>query len=136
VASGEVRDADKPALKAAFDALHRQIYGQSAEAEEAEIVTFRVQAEIAIDRFAFPKLAPGAGTVDRARTGERPLYDFARKTFVTAQIYDRAKLAPGDRIAGPAVVNQFDATTVVLDGQSLRVDPFGILVIDVGAAAA
>jgi len=27
-------DADKPALKVAFDALHRQIYGQSAEAEE------------------------------------------------------------------------------------------------------
>src|ERR1019366_3296526 len=42
-------DADKPVLKAAFDALHRQIYGQSAEAEEAEIVTFRVQAEIAIE---------------------------------------------------------------------------------------
>jgi len=124
-------DADKPALKAAFDALHRQIYGQSAEAEEAEIVTFRVQAEIAIDRFAFPKLPAAAGSVERARTGERPLYDSARRAYVTAQVYDRAKLAPGDRITGPAVINQFDATTVVLDGQSLTVDPFGILAIDV-----
>jgi N-methylhydantoinase A len=129
-------DTDKPELKAAFDALHRQIYGQSAEAEDAEIVTFRVQAEIAIDRFAFPKLAAGAGPVERARTGERPLYDFGRRTFVTAQVYDRAKLAPGDRIAGPAVVNQFDATTVVLAGQSLIVDSYGILAIDVGTASA
>jgi N-methylhydantoinase A len=129
-------DTDKPELKAAFDALHRQIYGQSAEAEDAEIVTFRVQAEIAIDRFAFPKLAAGAGPVERARTGERPLYDFGRRTFVTAPVYDRAKLAPGDRIAGPAVVNQFDATTVVLAGQSLIVDSYGILAIDVGTASA
>jgi N-methylhydantoinase A len=129
-------DTDKPELKAAFDALHRQIYGQSAEAEDAEIVTFRVQAEIAIDRFAFPKLAAGAGPVERARTGERPLYDFGRRTFVTAQVYDRAKLAPCDRIAGPAVVNQFDATTVVLAGQSLIVDSYGILAIDVGTASA
>jgi len=130
VPSTALTDADKPALKAAFDALHRQIYGQSAEAEEAEIVTFRLQAEIAIDRFAFPKLAAAAGSVERARTGERPLYDFARRAYVTAQVYDRAKLAPGDSIAGPAVVNQFDATTVVLDGGRLTVDPFGILAID------
>jgi N-methylhydantoinase A len=129
-------DTDKPELKAAFDALHRQIYGQSAEAEDAEIVTFRVQAEIAIDRFAFPKLAAGAGPVERARTGERPLYDFGRRTFVTAPVYDRAKLTPCDRIAGPAVVNQFDATTVVLAGQSLIVDSYGILAIDVGTASA
>jgi N-methylhydantoinase A len=126
-----LRDADKPVLKTAFDALHKQIYGQSAEAEEAEIVTFRVQAEIEIDRFAFPKIAAATGSVDRARTGERPLYDVARRAFLTAGVYDRAKLAPGDRLRGPAVINQFDATTIVLDGQTLTVDPYGILVIDV-----
>jgi N-methylhydantoinase A len=131
--SRDLTDADKPGLKTAFDALHRQIYGQSAEGEEAEIVTFRVQAEIAIERYAFPKLPPGSGSAKRAQTGERPLYDFARRDFVTAAVYDRAKLAPGDTLAGPAVINQFDATTVVLDGQTLTVDPFGILVIDAAA---
>ncbi len=68
--STAIGDADKPVLKAAFDALHRQIYGQSAEAEEAEIVTFRVQAEISIERYAFPKLPAASGSPDRARTGE------------------------------------------------------------------
>jgi hypothetical protein len=33
-------------------------------------------------------------------------------------------------------VNQFDATTVVLAGQSLIVDSYGILAIDVGTASA
>jgi N-methylhydantoinase A len=135
VPSRALTDADKPALKAAFDALHRQIYGQAAEAEEAEIVTFRVQAEIEIDRFSFPRLAAAAGTAERARTGERPLYDFARGDFAPAGIYDRARLAPGDRITGPAVINQFDATTVVLAGQTVTVDPFGILVIEMGETA-
>jgi N-methylhydantoinase A len=129
--SAGVREGDKPALKAAFDALHKQIYGQSAEAEEAEIVTFRVQAEIAIDRFAFPQRPAAAGGVERAHTGERPLYDFAKRDFVTAAVYERDRLAPGDALSGPAIINQFDATTVVLDGQRVTVDPFGVLVIDV-----
>ena len=39
-------------------------------------------------------------------------------------------LLPGDRIEGPAIVAQFDATTIVLAGQDARVDAHGILVIE------
>ncbi len=39
-------------------------------------------------------------------------------------------LAAGDRIAGPAVIEQFDATTLVLADQAATVDPYGILVIE------
>jgi N-methylhydantoinase A len=131
VPPGEITDAGKPALKAAFDALHRRIYGQAADREPAEIVTFRVQAEIAIERFTFAAgTETGAGDASQARDGVRPLYDLDLRAFTDAAVYDRARLRPGDRFAGPAIVNQFDSTTVVLRGQHARVDPYGSLILE------
>ncbi|MGH7087569.1 MAG: hydantoinase/oxoprolinase family protein [Stellaceae bacterium] len=121
---------DKAWIKRAFDELHARVYGQSAPREDAEIVTFRVQAEMEVPRLDLPRLAPGNGDAERARIGERRLFDLDAGAFVEARIYDRRKLAPGDRIAGPAVVEQFDATTVLLGGQAATVEAHGILVIE------
>jgi N-methylhydantoinase A len=123
-------DGAKDALKQAFDALHGRVYGQSAPREEAEIVTFRVQAEIAVPRLAMKSLAAGDGNPKRAARGERQLFDLERDRFVRATAYERQKLAPGDRIAGPAIVEQFDATTIVLAGQEALVEEHGLLVIE------
>ena len=48
---------------------------------------------------------------------------------VPTKIYDRAKLEPGMRFDGPAIVTEFDSTTVVLPGYTARVDAsFNILI--------
>jgi N-methylhydantoinase A len=47
-------------------------------------------------------------------------------------IYDRGRLQPGDVISGPAVIEQFDSTTVLCPGDRLRVDNAGNLVVTVG----
>jgi N-methylhydantoinase A len=125
-----VAEDDKARLKQAFDDLHGQVYGQSAPKEEAEIVTFRLQAEIDVPRLELPKLPQGDGRADRALKGERALFDIDANSFVTAKIYDRAKLLAGDRIAGPAIIDQFDATTVVLAGQAAKVDATATLIIE------
>jgi N-methylhydantoinase A len=127
-------EADKAALKRAFDATHRQTYGQAAEAEDAEIVTFRLQAEIEVPRYAIAPAPAGDGNAERARKGARNLLDIARGAFVTAALYDREKLRAGDTLTGPAIIDQLDATTVVLAGQTLHVDTSGTLVIETGAA--
>lgn len=127
--------ADKAPLKRAFDALHRQTYGQCAEGEDAEIVTYRVQAEIAVPRLEIAAQPSGDGRAKRALKEERPLYDLTRNEFAPAKVYDRDRLRPGDRLRGPAIIDQFDATTVVLAGQTLVVDRFGTLVIDVGVSS-
>jgi len=124
--------ASKTALKTAFDDLHRQVYGQSAPKEDAEIVTFRLQAEIEVPRLELKPMAAGDGNPARALKGERPLFDIDANKFAPAKIYDRAKLRPGDRLAGPAIIDQFDATTLVLAGQSATLDRFGTLVIENG----
>lgn len=131
----DIAEGDKAALKRAFDDLHRQVYGQSAPKEDAEIVTFRLQSEIAVPRLVLPELARGDGDISRARKGERKLYDLAAGEFVVAKVYDRAKLAAGDRIEGPAVIDQFDSTIIVLGGQSATVDRIGTLVIEESRAA-
>jgi N-methylhydantoinase A len=125
-------EADKGRLRHAFDAIHRQTYGQAGEAEDAEIVTFRLQAEIAVPRYAIAAAAAGDGDPARARKGERALFDLAGGAFVTATLYDRDRLRPGDEIAGPAIIDQLDATTVLLAGQALRVDAYGTLIIETG----
>jgi len=122
-------DRDKAALKRGFDDLHARVYGQSAPREDAEIVTFRLQAEIDVPRLELKQLVQGNG-LPPCPKGERPVYDLETGGFVAAQIYDRAALAAGDRIAGPAVIEQFDATTLVLAGDRATVDPHGILIIN------
>jgi N-methylhydantoinase A len=128
-------EADRPRVKAAFDALHRQTYGQAAEAEDAEIVTFRLQAEAAVPRYEITPAPAVNGDATRALRGERQVFDSERDGFVTARLYDRDRLGPGDEIAGPAIIDQLDATTLVLADQILRVDAYGTLVIETGAAA-
>ena len=128
----DITDADKARLKHAFDEVHLQVYGQSAPREDAEIVTFRLQAEIEVPRLELPALAHGDGRAERALKGERPLFDIDENRFVRATVYDRQALMAGDRIAGPAIIDQFDATTVLLGGQTATVDDTATLIIQTG----
>jgi N-methylhydantoinase A len=128
----DITDADKVRLKQAFDELHLQVYGQSAPREDAEIVTFRLQAEIEVPRLELPALAHGDGRAERALKGERPLFDIDENRFVRATVYDRQALMAGDRITGPAIIDQFDATTVLLGGQAATVDDTATLIIETG----
>ena len=132
--AGALTVADLPGLKTAFDATHRRIYGASAPDEDAEVVTFRVIAEIAVPRLRLPEIAAG-GDAGAARIATRPLYDASAAAYVDAAIYDRAKLTAGSRFDGPAVVQQFDSTTVILPGMSCEVDAWGNLIIETGAGS-
>ena len=72
-----------------------------------------------------------AGTADGpARIGVRETYADGR--WHSAAVYARDRLRPGDRIEGPAVVQQVDATTVIEPGAVAVVDKIGNLRIAVG----
>jgi N-methylhydantoinase A len=80
-----------------------------------------------VPHLRLPRIGPGK--ISEARIEERPFYDLARGSFLDACVYDRTRLGASDRIAGPAIVEQYDSTTVVLAGQMLTVDDFGNLLI-------
>jgi N-methylhydantoinase A len=58
------------------------------------------------------------------------MYDVAAHAFVEAGVYERDRLAAGETVDGPAVINQFDATTIVLPHMRARVDAYGTLLIE------
>ncbi|HTW87895.1 MAG TPA: hydantoinase/oxoprolinase family protein [Candidatus Binataceae bacterium] len=131
----ELIEADLPALRRDFDSIHQQIYGQSAPQEPAEIVTFRLISEMTRPPIATAATPRADGSPpERALCGERELFSPETAGVVIARIYERAKLLEGDELAGPAIVEQFDSTTVIWPGQGARVDRFATLIVDTGAA--
>jgi N-methylhydantoinase A/oxoprolinase/acetone carboxylase beta subunit len=53
---------------------------------------------------------------------------------VPTRFYDRAALKAGNRLEGPAIVNQYDSTTVIPPGLTAQIDRFGNIVIGTGVA--
>lgn len=52
------------------------------------------------------------------------------RDFVTCPVYARGKLKSGNRIAGPAIVEQMDTTTVILPGMRATVDTYLNLILE------
>jgi len=124
---------DRAAIKRHFDELHLLRYGTSAPEEPAEIVSLRTTVTGEMRKPPQEKIARGRATPPRAAfTGTRKAY-FGRR-FVAAPTYRRAELVAGNRINGPALIEEHASTTVVMPGDKLAVDAYGNLVITVGAA--
>ena len=56
-------------------------------------------------------------------------------TEVPTRYYDRAALRAGNRLEGPAIVHQYDSTTVIPPGLAATIDGYGNIVIATGDAA-
>jgi N-methylhydantoinase A len=121
----DVTDASTAATIAAFHRMHERLYTFAQEDTPVEIVTVRVDAEGIFPPHASQELRPGgaAGAV-RAR---QTLY--LEGGAVDCPVYDRTRLGAGARIAGPAIVAQLDATTLVLPAQTATVDCYGNMLI-------
>jgi N-methylhydantoinase A len=67
--------------------------------------------------------------------GHRNVYFREAGGFVATPIYARTGLLAGNRIVGPALIEEHASTTVLLPGDSLTVDAFGNLDIAIGSLA-
>ena len=128
---GPVTMAILDALAAGFAAAHERMYGFIAEGETVQLVTYRVEATGVVPKAAF-RAAPDAGPdASAAVVGRRDVWLPEAGGFVSCPVYDREKLRPGNRIDGPAIVEQMDATTVVLPDMTAYVEPYLNLVLEV-----
>jgi N-methylhydantoinase A len=118
------------ALTAGFERAHEQMYGYIAEEEPIQIVTFRLEAVGAVRHAELTAHPPATSDVVLAKGGEREVWLAEARGFVTCPVYDRERLAPGHRIDGPSVIEQMDATTLLLPGQTAIVDPYLNLIIE------
>jgi N-methylhydantoinase A len=121
---------DRRAIKRLFDAMHELRYGTSAPDERAEIVSLRSTVTGLMRKPPQERVARGGRTPDKAAfTGRRPVYLDGK--FRSTPTYARAALTAGNRISGPALIEEHAATTVLLPGDKLEVDAGGHLIIKV-----
>lgn len=125
---GRLKGALSEKLIARFHSRYEQLYGKGSSYGDArvEIVTLRLRASAPTPRPALKR----ARTLTRrvasaALLGRRDIWWTEQKRVVKTPIYDGARLAPGNRIAGPTVVETTDTTIVVHPERTLGVDAFG-----------
>jgi N-methylhydantoinase A len=123
---------DAARVKALFDATHVQRYGYCSENEAAEIVSVRTSVAGVMPKPGLADIGRGQSKPPREATNEvRPVYFSSAGGWVDTPTYQRERLLAGNRIDGPALVEEYASTTVVLPGDRLEVDRFGNLVIEV-----
>jgi N-methylhydantoinase A len=126
-----VRDfsaADRSSITSLFEEAYRRLYSRPIPGVEIEILSWVVavsaaaQGELASAvplRLSEPK--------PRAR---RPVFDPQAGAFAEVPIYWRADLAPGAKIAGPAVIAEDDTSTVISPLFEAQIDKFGYIALN------
>jgi N-methylhydantoinase A len=127
---GPIGPATYTALAEGFAAAHQRLYGFNAADEPVQLVTFRVEATGLVRKAAFAPQPDAGPDANEAVIGHREVWLDEAKGFVTCRVYDRDGLRAGNRIAGPAIVEQMDATTLVLPGMVARVEPYLNLILE------
>ena len=116
------------AIQSAFEHRYTQVYGRLLDGIRLRVLNLRVSVIGRRAKFDLTLLAPDDGaSVERAARGERPIWWSGAPH--SAQVFARLDLPIGARIAGPAVLEQPDATTFIDPDMSAEVDGFGNLII-------
>jgi len=121
-------DAAAADVVAAFNATHRERYGHALK-EPVQAVTLRLRARGRVPKPMLKTFAAATGPVSDAQVSVREAYCFADRRMKPFPVFDRARLAPGHRFDGPAIVDEGTSTTVVHSDQSVDVDRHGQLVV-------
>jgi N-methylhydantoinase A len=129
VAGRDDLGVDEAMIRIAFEAAYLASFGRLLPGLPIRIVSLRVAAIGRRPGFDFSVFAPDAtASLDTARRGARPVwFDGARRD---TDIFARLDLPVGVRIAGPAILEQPDATVVIEPGMTGRVDPLGNLIVE------
>jgi N-methylhydantoinase A len=121
-----VEKADRDGIRRAFNEIHELRHGQYSSEEPIEIVNLRVVARGRRER---PNLPPLSGEGGDALVDEREVYFEDASAPLRTRIYNRDLLRPGQRIEGPAIVEEYGSTVPVHPGFCATVDDFGNLLV-------
>jgi N-methylhydantoinase A len=119
--------ADLQQLRAAFDRQHKAMFGHMAPDEPVEIVSYRVRGTGVVPPVALPRCERAGTTLaDARRELRRVRFDGEE---LDCPVYQRERLDVGVELAGPAILDQFDCTTVICPGQIAHVDEWKNLIV-------
>jgi N-methylhydantoinase A len=111
-------EASLAAVRTRFDQRHAQIHGHAATEQGVEIVSYRLRVRVSVPKYTpvWQEAPASPNGIEGAVKGRRRIHIAgvgAGSGAIEATIYERDRLEVGATIAGPAIVEQFDATTVV-----------------------
>jgi N-methylhydantoinase A len=121
------------AIERLFHRRHLQTYGHANEAGAVELVNARLTALGVVDKPAAPRHRSETRTLDEALVERRTVW-FAGAA-VACPVWERSRLPERARFAGPVIVEEFGATTVVPPGWSGELDELGNIRLQTGAGA-
>jgi len=114
-----------PAIRAAYDAEYARFYDRPVPGSDVEIMSYAVVVATLPDEAAPAPAREVAHIAEPART--QAVRDTVSGEVSDWAIHDRTALAPGSRIAGPAIVVEDETSTLVGPGWSAGIDPRGYI---------
>jgi len=122
---GEVRGCVKR-----FHEKHEAIYGYSMRDEPVEIVNVRLNCIGIIGKPKLKKYEINGNLVSKALIEWRNVFFEKYDDFVKTPVFVREKLKAGGTIQGPAIIEEYDSTTVIYPGWKTSIDAYGNIIIE------
>jgi N-methylhydantoinase A len=113
-----------------FHTSHQDLYGYSYEGRElVELVNVGVTGLGLLERPAIRKQKAGIKSSEHAIRGKSQVYFPQTQGRVECPVFSRELLTAGNEIVGPAIIEQYDSTTVLNPDWLARLDEWGCLVL-------
>jgi len=123
-------DANAGRLTQAFENLYVRRYGFRRSGHPVEIVVLRIAAIGQVERHGLAPLAAQCARLEDALKERRPVY-LDGNWHRDCPVYDRDRLGADATVRGPAIIEEFGSTTVVLPGWVASVDRWGNLRMEI-----
>ncbi|MBI4319658.1 MAG: hydantoinase/oxoprolinase family protein [Chloroflexi bacterium] len=125
VLADEIGGGDLAPIVERFHQRHDQIYGFAMPEQEVEIVNVRLTCRGRTEKFAFEEQAEIAESAEALLKGYRDIYLPSTESLVRAPLFDGNRMRHGQRIVGPAMIEQASTSVFVPAGHVVVCDRFG-----------
>ncbi|MBM7415785.1 MULTISPECIES: hydantoinase/oxoprolinase family protein [Nocardiaceae] len=131
---GEIDDVWVKTTAEAFHEAHGRTYSQRFDDKPVQLINVRVTGVGAVPHVRIADIEKGTADASAAiKTTARALFwkdDTAKPEWVETPVFERSLLLAGNTFDGPAIVEQFDSTTIVGMNQHATVDAVGHIIIE------
>ena len=123
----ELGAEDAATIREAFEQAYQALYDRTIPGVDVEILSWIVVVAAAAEAPA--RIARAAEAFTAASDVSRPVFDPQSGEFLCAPVYRREALAPGARLAGPAVIVEDETSTVVTPAFDAAIGGRGAIVL-------